>query len=131
MICCPYLEVSEKTACDLGDQKSQDMFPKASKDKFKELLNRVPVCGKRSDRNLPRIAGGKDAPPGDWPWMVQLYYAQRRSSKRKFDCGGTLISLKTVLTGAHCLDQRYMTKGTLCLFYTVLLFQNSGGSETW
>ena len=102
-----------------------------SKGIIKNALYEVPVCGKRSERDLPRIAGGKDAPPGNWPWMVQLYYAQRRSSKRKFDCGGTLISLKTVLTGAHCLDQRYMTKGTLCLFYTVLLFQNSGGSETW
>ena len=84
MICCPYLEVSEKAACNLGDQKSQDMFPDTSKDKYNEMFYGVPVCGKRNDRDLPRIAGGKDAPPGNWPWMVQLYYAKPGSSKQTF-----------------------------------------------
>ena len=111
MICCPSTDVSEKAACDLGDPKQRTKDTDTSKAIIKKTRktqeDEVLVCGKRSDRDLPRIAGGKDAPPGDWPWMVQLYYAQRRSSKPVFDCGGTFISLKTVLTGAHCLDQRY------------------------
>ena len=129
MICCPSADVSETAACDLEDPKKRIKVTDTSKEIIKKTLFEVPVCGKRTDRDLPRIAGGKDAPPGDWPWMVQLYYSQRRSSKPIFDCGGTLISLKTVLTGAHCLDQRYRT--TCCLLHTVLLFQNSGGSENW
>ena len=52
-----------------------------------------------------RISEGKDAPPGDWPWMAILGYNKYGVQGPSFECGGTLISLRTVLTGAHCLER--------------------------
>ncbi|XP_051830619.1 chymotrypsinogen B-like [Antechinus flavipes] len=46
--------------------------------------------------NMLRIANGKEAVPGSWPWQVSL---QRRGAHF---CGGTLISNKWVVTAAHC-----------------------------
>ena len=109
MVCCPYLEVSVEASCDINrDQKSNDKL-KRSKATILKFLNGKPepVCGKRSsDLNRPRIADGKEAAPGDWPWMALLGYVRNGATEPNFECGGTLISLKNVLTSAHCLDKR-------------------------
>ena len=107
MVCCPVAEVSEEAMCDVnGDLKSKAQVDTLSKDRITALLYSVPECGQRSDLTADRIAGGQDAPPGDWPWMALLSYQHRGASQQIFDCGGTLISLKTVLTSAHCLNKR-------------------------
>ncbi|XP_051830618.1 chymotrypsinogen B2-like [Antechinus flavipes] len=46
--------------------------------------------------NILRIANGKDAVPGSWPWQVSL---QRYGAHF---CGGSLISNKWVVTATHC-----------------------------
>ncbi|XP_074142110.1 chymotrypsinogen B-like isoform X2 [Sminthopsis crassicaudata] len=43
-----------------------------------------------------RIANGKNAVPGSWPWQVSL---QRRGAHF---CGGSIINNKWVVTAAHC-----------------------------
>ncbi|XP_030016002.1 serine protease 56 [Sphaeramia orbicularis] len=60
------------------------------------------VCGQRSStvENVTqprfRIVGGSPAPPGSWPWLVNL----------KLDgglmCGGVLVDSSWVVTAAHC-----------------------------
>ena len=115
MVCCPTGEVSEVAACDInGDQKSSDKKNDISIRRIKQMLYEVPVavpvCGSRSSDlvDVPRIAEGEDAPPGDWPWMALIGYERPGSTEPNFECGGTLISLNTVLTSGHCLDQRYI-----------------------
>ncbi|VDP10782.1 unnamed protein product [Soboliphyme baturini] len=44
-----------------------------------------------------RIAGGTDALPGQWPWVVALY------KKARLICAGSLIEDNFVLTAAHCV----------------------------
>ncbi|XP_074140804.1 chymotrypsinogen B-like [Sminthopsis crassicaudata] len=46
--------------------------------------------------DMLRIANGKDAVPGSWPWQVSL---QRKGGHF---CGGSIISNKWVVTAAHC-----------------------------
>ena len=109
MVCCPYGEVTEEPSCNAdGDIKSRKLLK--SKANFYEFLNgkSEEECGKRTlDLNSIRIAGGKEATPGDWPWMALLGYARRGKTGNSFECGGTLINLKSVLTSAHCLDKRF------------------------
>uniref|UniRef100_A0A673AQQ3 Serine protease 56 n=1 Tax=Sphaeramia orbicularis TaxID=375764 RepID=A0A673AQQ3_9TELE len=60
------------------------------------------LCGQRSStvENVTqprfRIVGGSPAPPGSWPWLVNL----------KLDgglmCGGVLVDSSWVVTAAHC-----------------------------
>ncbi|XP_077983854.1 uncharacterized protein LOC144438624 [Glandiceps talaboti] len=55
-------------------------------------------CGTRKMPAAPRIVGGEDASPQEWPWPAQLHY-------KPYDdvvCGGTLIGPKHVVSAAHC-----------------------------
>ncbi|XP_035803436.2 uncharacterized protein prss56 [Amphiprion ocellaris] len=64
------------------------------------------VCGQRSStvpnitQPRSRIVGGSPAPPGSWPWLVNL----------QFDgglmCGGVLVDSSWVVTAAHCVAGR-------------------------
>lgn len=44
------------------------------------------------------ISGGKTFSPGRFPWMVALFYDDGVNEPKYF-CGGTLVSLKHILTG--------------------------------
>lgn len=47
----------------------------------------------RTDGPRPRIVGGQDAEPGQFPWMVRL----------SMGCGGAVLTRWVVLTAAHCV----------------------------
>ncbi|XP_077984325.1 plasminogen-like [Glandiceps talaboti] len=57
-------------------------------------------CGTRLISTQPRIVGGEDALPGEWPWQAQFYSLLQN----KLGCGGTLIGPKHILSAAHCFD---------------------------
>ncbi|XP_041848244.1 serine protease 56 [Melanotaenia boesemani] len=60
------------------------------------------VCGQRSptvqNTTQPRfrIVGGSPAPPGSWPWLVNLQV------DGGLMCGGVLVDSSWVVTAAHC-----------------------------
>jgi hypothetical protein len=49
-----------------------------------------------------KIAGGKRADPGQFPWQVALVRSEGEDRFSAFFCGGSLISDRYVLTAAHC-----------------------------
>lgn len=49
-----------------------------------------------------RILGGSESLAGEFPHFASLAYRRNTESKATFDCGGTLISKKHVVTAAHC-----------------------------
>ncbi|KAG8200317.1 hypothetical protein JTE90_028501 [Oedothorax gibbosus] len=51
------------------------------------------------------VIGGSNADELSWPWMVSLH-SSRNGAKKRFLCGGSLITTRHVLTAAHCFDNR-------------------------
>ena len=49
------------------------------------------------------IINGRDADPGEWPWMVSLQLTFSGAPIDSHRCGGTLIAPQWVLTAAHCV----------------------------
>ncbi|XP_014277408.1 venom protease [Halyomorpha halys] len=62
-----------------------------------------PQCGKTFVNQQPRIVGGQPAELGAWPWIALLGYRTKRLAGPYWQCGGTLISERYVLTAAHCI----------------------------
>lgn len=68
----------------------------------KPITAEVAKCDKNS---LPLIVGGTPAQPGEFPHMALLGYANGNTIQ--WNCGGTLISDRYVLTAGHCTRTRY------------------------
>ncbi len=52
----------------------------------------------------PRIVGGKNADPNEYPWAAALLFANINDGFNARFCGGTLIASRWVLTAAHCVS---------------------------
>ncbi|CAO1385621.1 unnamed protein product [Diamesa hyperborea] len=60
-------------------------------------------CGTHGTSN-GLILGGSNFNRGLWPWKVALFKVANKS--REYFCGGTLISSHSVITAAHCMQQK-------------------------
>lgn len=58
-------------------------------------------CGVAT-KQFPKIAGGRPADPGEYPWMAALITRNIRSGAF---CGGVLITDRHVLSAAHCSNR--------------------------
>lgn len=63
----------------------------------------VATAAAQTDPGAPRIVGGQEATPGEWPWQAALVRKGRDPYNGQF-CGGSIINKDWVLTAAHCVD---------------------------
>ena len=59
----------------------------------------VPECGLQG--GMPRVVNGRDALPGEVPWIVSLSHPLVRTTNHY--CGGALLSNKWAITAGHCV----------------------------
>lgn len=48
------------------------------------------------------ISGGEKITAGTWPWLVAIFRKDSKASNLVFQCTGSLISNRLVVTAAHC-----------------------------
>ncbi|XP_039315603.1 serine protease gd [Solenopsis invicta] len=83
------------------------------------LLNPVSFndtdCGKPFPLNIvnPLTYHGFLTQPGEWPWLAAIFVTNTLEENFQFQCGGSVLTTKHVITAAHCLKR------------------NNRGNETW
>lgn len=115
-ICCPFDSNAPVTQ---GPTAPATPEPSPQTPGDVRLLTPAEGCG-FSNLTHKRIVGGEPAKPGAWPWIALIGYTNNLG-ELKWQCGGSLITSKHVLTAAHCL------KSSLT---TVRLGEHDLGSDT-
>ncbi|XP_060870414.1 venom protease-like isoform X1 [Metopolophium dirhodum] len=102
-----------------GNDDNFPYYPKVCcllEDEIYETISSIKLpsqdtCG-RSNVIRNRIAGGRLAELGDWPWMAALGYVDISmiNPEYEWNCGGSLISDRYVLTATHCTVGLGMTR---------------------
>ncbi|KDR22457.1 serine protease gd-like [Zootermopsis nevadensis] len=62
-------------------------------------------CGISLKASIPLVVNGTPTRKGEWPWLVAMF-VKSTSPGLKFQCGGSLLSTKVVLTAGHCIKPK-------------------------
>lgn len=72
-----------------------------------------PGCGIAKQQSFLRLIAGQEAPAETWPWVAAIgYYSNGRP---QFNCAGSIISDRHILTAAQCVtpDMSFVRVGAL------------------
>jgi len=99
-ICCQERFIEDSPVCDIFQPKE----PSLPQTGGPQTLD-PGICGRVLNNLDERIFGGTDvAGPGAWPWIARLLYPANDEDPLITFCGGALISVKHVITAAHCVE---------------------------
>jgi len=95
-VCCPN---GQAVTTPNPNISSGSIIPRNTDEVPRRLLNMEDGCGYTNAPNK-KIVGGLVSRIGAWPWIALLGYTNAR---KRFQCGGTLITARHVVTAAHCI----------------------------
>lgn len=74
-----------------------------------------PGCGIAKQTTFRRLIAGEKASAGTWPWIAAIGYYSNGGPE--FNCAGTLVSDKHILTAAQCVtpDMSFVRLGALSI----------------
>lgn len=67
-------------------------------------VNANDICGTRYSQGEVTgfVFGGIETRRGEWPWVAAIYL--NKPTGLNFNCGGSLVNTKSVITAAHCIN---------------------------
>lgn len=89
---------SQHICCDQLRESSE--MPKVN------FVRKQENCGVRHEDGVGfKIRGGNEAQFGEFPWVVIIFKKKFKDGREflQFNCGGSLIHPKVILTAAHCV----------------------------
>ncbi|KAF2891880.1 hypothetical protein ILUMI_14316 [Ignelater luminosus] len=103
LVCCGSAGYSVPTIIfDSSQSSSNKIVPMKHR-----LLPDRNACGIQDHDD--RIYGGQNTTLDEFPWMALIGYKEVDGSDAGFQCGGSLISQRYVLTAAHCIKVTGLT----------------------
>jgi Regulatory CLIP domain of proteinases/Trypsin len=93
----------QKSQCGYKDRKPFVCCPIVNSLESSTKLSLLPMLTKCGTNPSNRIVGGERTKIDEFPWLVQVRYQDVRSQKLSFNCGGSLINERYVVTAAHCV----------------------------
>ncbi|GAB6029252.1 peptidase domain containing associated with muscle reproteinration 1 [Chamberlinius hualienensis] len=66
------------------------------------------LCGQSYEEKRPTIIKGIPSVLGKWPWQVAIYSPDGDSWRLR--CGGTLLNENWIVTAAHCVSEKKISK---------------------
>ncbi|XP_042889417.1 putative uncharacterized protein DDB_G0271982 [Penaeus japonicus] len=70
-------------------------------------------CG-RANLTFPRIVGGQEATPLEYPWIA--YLTITGGNFQDVSCAGAIINKDHVVTAAHCFNERELANSVVTIF---------------
>merc|ERR1719158_1131427 len=99
-ICCQERFIEDSPVCDIFQLKEPSPPLTGG-----PLILDPGTCGRVLINLDERIFGGTDVSgPGAWPWIARILYPANDADPLTTFCGGALVSVKHVVTAAHCVE---------------------------
>ncbi|BES98910.1 serine protease [Nesidiocoris tenuis] len=112
-VCCPFSgEVNfNRNLFSTSDPVSDEISTETAQIPAQNYTTDMPSldeCGVTGD-SKNRIVNGVASVLGAWPWMAVLGFKSRLTDEILWECGGTLITNRHVVTAAHCVKHPGIT----------------------